>query len=72
MNHMSASLECVWQVPRYNQRSSPSRLSHLEEPTQLNGGGISGDLTRLFSTNGALCAVKGTEECDEAHDDLTR
>ena len=42
------------------------------KPTPLNRGGISGDLTRLFSTKTVLRGVKETEECDEAHVDLTR
>jgi hypothetical protein len=34
--------------------------------------GISGDLTNFSSRNWALCAVKGTQLCDEKHIDLTR
>ena len=44
----------VWQVPCNNQRGSPSRLSHLEEPTPLNRGGILDDLTRLFHHGNGL------------------
>jgi hypothetical protein len=35
-------------------------------------GGISGDLTNCYSRNRALCAVQGTQECDEYHIDFTR
>jgi hypothetical protein len=38
----------------------------------LDRGGISGDLTDFSSTTGELRAVKGTEEGDESHVDLTR
>jgi hypothetical protein len=38
----------------------------------LDRGDISGDLTDFSSINGPLRAVKGTEERDENHDDLTR
>jgi hypothetical protein len=41
---------------------SSSRLAHLEAPTPLDRGDITGDLTDSSSTNGALRAVKGTEE----------
>ena len=37
----------------------------LEAMTPLDRGGISGDLTDISSTNGALRAVKGTEEGNE-------
>ena len=47
------------------------RLAHLEAPTPLHRGEISGDLTDFSSTNGALRAVKGTQEGDELHVDLT-
>ena len=33
------------QVPGYNEHSSSSRLTHLNAPTPLDRGGISGDLT---------------------------
>ena len=62
----------MWQVPRNNEHSFSSRLSHLEEPTPLDRADISGDLTGFSSTNGALRAVKGTEEGNEFYDDLTR
>ena len=48
------------------------RLAHLEAPTPLHRGESSGDLTDFSSTNGALRAVKGTQEGDESHVDLTR
>jgi hypothetical protein len=38
----------------------------------LNRGDISGDLTDFSSINGPLRAVKGTEEHDESHVDITR
>jgi hypothetical protein len=38
--------------------------------TQLDRGGISGDLTDFSSTNVALRAAKGTEEANELHFDL--
>jgi hypothetical protein len=38
----------------------------------LDRGGISGDLTDFSSTNVALRAVKGTEEANVMHVDLTR
>ena len=69
MNPSSASTDSL-ASPSLQLAHSPSRLSHLEEPTVLDRGGISGDLTRLFSTNGALSAVKGTEKCNEAHVEL--
>ena len=40
--------------------------------TPLDRGDISGALTDFSSTNGALCAVKRTKECDKSHVDLTR
>jgi len=67
MNRTLTSLK----VFRYNERSSLSRLTHLEALTPLHRGEISGDLTELSSTNGALRAVKGTQEGDESHVDLT-
>jgi hypothetical protein len=48
------------------------RLAHLEAPTPLHRGESSGDLTDFSSTNGALRAVKGTQEGDESHVDLTQ
>jgi len=48
------------------------RLSCLESPAPPDRGGISGQLTRFFTTKTALRAVKETEECDELHVDLTR
>ena len=68
MNRTLTSLK----VFRYNERSSLSRLTHLEAPTPLHRGEISGDLTDFSSTYGALRAVKGTQEGDESHVDLTR
>jgi hypothetical protein len=62
----------LWQVRRFNEQGSSSRLSHLEEPTPLDRGGVSGDLTDFSSINGPLRVVKGTEERDESHVDLTR
>jgi hypothetical protein len=44
----------------------------MEAPMPLNLGGISGDLTNFSSTNGALRAVKGTDEGNESHVGLTR
>jgi hypothetical protein len=35
-------------------------------------GGISGDLNNFSTTNGALCKVKGTQEGNESHIDITR
>ena len=55
-----------------HEHGSSSRLSHLEAPTPLDRGDISGDLTDFFSMNGPLRAVKGTEERDESHVYLTR
>jgi len=46
-------------------------LAHLEAPTPLDRGDISGDLTDLFLTKGALRAVEGTEESNESNVDLT-
>jgi hypothetical protein len=47
----------MWQVPRYNEHSSSSRLTHLDAPTPLNRGDISGDLTDFSSAFTALRAV---------------
>jgi len=47
-------------------------LTYLEAPTPLDRGDISGDLTNFSFTNGALRAVKVTEECDESHVNLTQ
>jgi hypothetical protein len=47
-------------------------LSHLEAPTPLDSGDISGDSTDFSSINGPLRAVKGTEKRDESHVGLTR
>ena len=55
-----------------NEQGSSSCLSHLEAPTPLDRGDFSGDLTDFSSINGPLRAVKGTEERDESHVDLTR
>jgi hypothetical protein len=46
-------------------------LTHLEATMPLDRGGISSDFTEFSSTNGALRAVKGTEEGDYSHVDLT-
>jgi len=62
----------LWQVSRYNEQGYSLRLSHLEAPTPLDRGDISGDLTDFSSINGPLRAVKGTEEGDESHVNLTR
>ena len=43
-----------------------------KHPTLLDRDNISGQSTRFFTTNTALRAVKGTEKCDESHDDLAR
>ena len=58
--------------PRYNEGSFSSRLTHLKAPTPLDRGGISGDLTEFSSIYTALRAVKGTEEGNESHVDLTQ
>jgi hypothetical protein len=55
-----------------NDQGYSSRLSHLEAHTPLDRGDISSDLTDFFSIHGTLRAVKGTEERDESHVDLTR
>jgi hypothetical protein len=57
----------MWQVPRYNEGTSSSRRTHLKAPTLLDLGGISGDLINFSSTNGALLAVKGTEEDNDSY-----
>jgi hypothetical protein len=63
----------LWQVRSYNnEQGSSFRLTHLEHPTPLDRGDISGDLTDFSSINKTLRAVKGTEERDESHADLTR
>jgi hypothetical protein len=62
----------LWQVRIYNEQAYLSRLSHLEAPTPLDRGDISGDLTDFSSINGLLRAVIGTEERDESHVDLNR
>jgi hypothetical protein len=59
-------------VSRYNEQGSSLRLSHLEAPTPLDRGDISGDLTDFSLINGPLRAVKRTEERDKSHVDLTR
>jgi|AntAceMinimDraft_5_1070358.scaffolds.fasta_scaffold19461_3 hypothetical protein len=56
MNRTLTSLDNV-AVPRYNERSSSSRLTHLDAPTPLDRGGISGDLTEFSSAYTALRAV---------------
>jgi hypothetical protein len=45
---------------------------HLERPTPLGRGDISGDFTDSSSRNGPLREVKGTEERDDSHVDFTR
>jgi hypothetical protein len=62
----------LWQVRSYNEQGSSSRLTHLEAPAPLDRGDISGDFTDLPKINGPLRAVKGTEERDESHVNLTR
>jgi len=47
-------------------------LARLKVPTPLDRGDISGDLTDISSTNGALRAVKATEKGGESHVDLTK
>jgi len=42
-----------------------------KQPTPLDRGEISGDLTDFSSTNWTLCAVKRTEEFDESYLNLT-
>jgi hypothetical protein len=44
----------------------------MEASTPLGRGYLSGDLTDFPSINGPLRAVKGTEERDESHVELTR
>jgi len=44
----------------------------LKAHTPLDRGDISGDLTDISSTYGALRVVKGTEEGNKLHVDLTR
>jgi hypothetical protein len=60
-----------WKFSLYNEHVYSLSFSHLEAPTPLDRGDISGDLTDFSSINGPLCAVKGTEELDEPHADLT-
>jgi hypothetical protein len=62
----------LWQVRSCNEQGYSSSLSHLEAPTPLSRGDISGDLTDISSINGHLHAVKGTDERDKSHVDLTR
>jgi hypothetical protein len=62
----------LWQVRGCKEQGYFSRLSHLEAPTPLNRGDISGDLTDFSSINGPLRAVKGTEECDKLNVDLNQ
>jgi hypothetical protein len=62
----------LWQVRSCKEQGYSSRLSHLEAPTPLDRGDISGDLSDFSSINGPLHAVKGTEERDKSHVDLTR
>ena len=71
MNRMSTSPNIVVS-PRYYEHSSSTRLSHLEAPTPLNRGDISGDLSDLSFAYTALRTVKGTEQQDESHVDLTQ
>ena len=56
--------------PRYYEHSSSTRLSHLEAPTPLNRGDISGQSTRFSSAYTALRAVKEIQEENESHVDL--
>ena len=69
---MNRTLTSLGIVARPSLHSSSSRLTHLEAPTPLHRGESSGDLTDFSSTYGALRAVKGTQEGDESHVDLTR
>jgi hypothetical protein len=55
-----------------NEYSSSLHLTHLEAPTPLDRGGISGDLTDFSSTNVTLRAAIGSEEANELHVELTR
>jgi hypothetical protein len=55
----------MWQVRSYKKQSYSSRLSHLEAPTPLDRGDISGYLTDFSSINRPLRAVKGTEDRDD-------
>jgi len=48
----------VWYVPTYIERSFSMRFSCLEAPTPLVRSDISGQLTRFFTTNAVLRAVK--------------
>jgi hypothetical protein len=62
----------LWQVRSCKEQGYSSRISHLEAPTPLDRGDISGDLTDFSSINGPFHAVKGTEERNESNVDLTR
>ena len=62
----------MWLNRNYNEQGSSARSSDLEAPMPLDRGVISGDLTEFSSINGPLRAVKGTEERDESHVNLTR
>ena len=65
--------KCVSLCTFFSMAHRPaSRLAHLKVPAPLDRGEISGDLTDFSSINGALRAVKGTQEGDESHVDLTR
>ena len=70
-SHVNLTRHCGKSL-RYNEQGSSSRSSYLKAPTPLDRDYISGDLTVFSSKNGPLRAVKGNEERDESHVDLTR
>ena len=63
----------LWQIPSCNEHSSPSHLTHLKAPhRRMRVVFHSGNLTAFPATNRVLHAVKGPEEGNESHGDLTR
>ena len=71
MNHTSTSPDSVASPSLQPAQFSIAFIS----PGRSHASGLRWHFRRLdpffFSTNGALCVVKGTEKCDEAHVDLT-
>jgi|AntAceMinimDraft_1070359.scaffolds.fasta_scaffold287409_1 kynurenine formamidase len=65
MNRELALPDIVASTPLERTYSS-SRCTHLEAPTPLDRGGISGDLIDLSSTIGSLRAVKETKQGNES------
>ena len=72
MNRTMSSPDSVVSPPLKRTQFFIALISPGSSQAAGDRRGISGDLTDFTSTYGALRAVKGTQEGDELHEDLTR